>query len=145
VSESEILDRMFDAINSVMTIFSIFFSLVSGYLAALYLFLNRAPLMLRLVAFGLLSTGLCFLGGSAAVIQKLQDGLFIAWGKLDKPNVELSAIRNPLPTSLASALPISQQELGVAIGWSVAVAVYVVLAYLTFVYRWPSAAETARK
>ncbi len=142
MTEGEILERMFDAIGSVLTIFSIFFTLVSGYLAALYLFLNRAPLLMRVAAFGLLSIGLSFLGGTAAVVQKLQDGLFLSWGKLDKPTLDLGTLRNPIPSEVFAAMPFSQQELGVAIGWGSAAAVYLMLAYLTFGYSWPVTDQT---
>ena len=111
--------------------------LVPGYLAALYLFLNRAPVGLRLVAFVLLSIGLVFLGGSAAVVQTMQNGLFAAWEKIPSPAFSLQQVRNPLPVALSDVLPFTQQQLGVGIGWSVACSVYVVLAYLTFLYRWP--------
>jgi hypothetical protein len=137
MSESELLERMFDAIAGVLAVFSIFFTIVSGYLAALYLFLATAPLLLRVVAFALLSIGLAFLGGTAAVIQKLQDALFIAWGKLPSPSLDLAVLRNPIPIPANSWLPFEQQQFGVAIGWLAAFSVYLVLAYLTFVYRWP--------
>jgi hypothetical protein len=137
VSEAEILQGLFSAIGSIITIFSLFFTMVSGYLAALYLFLNRAPVGLRLVAFVLLSIGLVFLGGSAAVVQTMQNGLFAAWEKIPSPAFSLQQVRNPLPVALSDVLPFTQQQLGVGIGWSVACSVYVVLAYLTFFYRWP--------
>jgi hypothetical protein len=138
VSEAEILQGLFNAIGAVITNFSLFFTMVSGYLAALYLFLNRAPLTLRLLAFGLLSVGLVFLGGSVAVIQTMQNGLFAAWEKMPAPVLNLREIRNPLAFALAEALPINQQEIGVAIGWIAALSVYLMLAYLTFLYRWPA-------
>jgi len=140
MSESEILGRMFDGIQGVLTIFSIFFTLVSGYLAALYLFLNKAPIMLRGTAFALLSIGLVFLGGTAAVLGQLQDGLFVAWQRLGQPVVAIQDLRNPLPIPpelIIQAGLGSQQQLGVAIGWVVAVTVYAALFYLTFLYRWP--------
>lgn len=137
MTESELLQGLFGGIQSVLTVFSLFFTLVSGYLAALYLMLKRAPLALRLVAFGLLSVGLLFLGGTAAVIQKLQDGLFAAWEKMPAPVIDVKSMRNPIPLELASALPVHQQQLGVSTGWAVAGAVYLALFYLTFVYRWP--------
>jgi hypothetical protein len=136
VSEAEILQGLFSAIGSIITIFSLFFTMVSGYLAALYLFLNRAPVGLRLVAFVLLSIGLVFLGGSAAVVQTMQNGLFAAWEKIPSPAFSLQQVRNPLPVALGDVLPVTQQQLGVGIGWSEALSVYVVLAYLTFLYRW---------
>lgn len=137
MSEAEILQGLFTAISSVLNIFSMFFAIVSGYVVALYLFLARAPFMLRLVAFGLLSVGLVFLGGTAAVVQRMQDGLFVAWTKLGSPLINVVDLRNPLPLPNYAMAGLSQQELGVAIGWAVAVAVYVMLGYMTFLYRWP--------
>jgi type IV secretory pathway TraG/TraD family ATPase VirD4 len=137
VTEAEILQGLFNAIGSVITIFSLFFTMVSAYLAALYLFLNRAPLALRLLAFVLLSLGLVFLGGSVAVIQTMQNGLFAAWDRLPAPAFSLREVRNPLGAALAETLPVTQQQIGVGIGWSVAIFVYLALGYLTFLYRWP--------
>ena len=145
MTEAEIMQGLFSAIGSVITIFSLFFTMVSGYLAALYLFLNRAPFALRLVAFGLLSIGLAFLGGSVAVIQTLQNGLFAAWAKVPAPVFDLREVRNPLPFALGDLMRFSQQEIGVGIGWSTALLVYVALAYLTFLYRWPSHSGVSMK
>ena len=35
-------------------------------------------------------------------------------------------------------VPFSQQQIGVGVGWASAMLVYIALAYLTFLYRWPS-------
>ena len=135
MSESEILQSLFDAIDVVLIVFSTFFAIVSGYVAALYFFLARAPLALRTVAFALLSIGLAFLGGTVTVIQKLQEGLFAAWDRLERQIVPLQDLRNPVPGLHVAG--VTQQEIGVAIGWVVAIAVYLALFFLTFVYRWP--------
>ncbi|MGD9785290.1 MAG: hypothetical protein AB7E80_09440 [Hyphomicrobiaceae bacterium] len=139
MSEAEILTNLFQAIDSVLTVFSLFFAIVSGYLAALYFFLSKAPFLLRATAFVLLSIGLVFLGGTATIVGKLQDGLFGAWDRLERPIVPLRDLRNPVPGLDLGGM--TQQEFGVAIGWIVAVAVYLVLAYLTFAYRWPAGAQ----
>lgn len=139
MSEAEILQSLFDAIDAVLVVFSTFFAIVSGYVAALYFFLARAPIILRMMAFALLSIGLVFLGGTATVIQKLQEGLFSAWDRLERPIVPLQDLRNPVPGLHVAGF--SQQEIGVGIGWAVALAVYVALFYLTFLYRWPGASE----
>ncbi|HRY06024.1 MAG TPA: hypothetical protein P5114_02800 [Hyphomicrobiaceae bacterium] len=141
MSEAEILQSMFDAIDAVLVVFSTFFAIVSGYVAALFFFLARAPLLLRMIAFFLLSIGLVFLGGTAAVVQTLQNGLFGAWERLERPIISLQDLRNPVPDMRVAGL--SQQELGVAIGWGVALTVYVALFYLTFLYHWPD--EIARR
>jgi hypothetical protein len=139
MTEAEILDRFFDTIQNVLTIFSIFFTLISGYLAALYLFLRQAPFVLRCIAFSLLTIGLVFLGGVAVTIQRLQEGLFASWSRLTQPSLSFHELVNPLPFDVASAIGMSQQHLGIALGWGVATLVYLALAYLTFLYRWPDA------
>lgn len=143
MSESEILQGLFDAIDAIMALFSLFLTMVSGYLAALYFFLYRAPFMLRLMAFGLLSVGLVFLGGTAAVIQTMQDNLFATWTRLPSPPFQIDLLRNPLPipVEITALVPFTQQQLGVGIGWFVALAVYLALAYMTFIYRWPHMAD----
>ncbi len=137
MSEAEIMQQMFNVMTSVLTIFSLFFTLISGYLAALYLFLAHAPLALRLLAFALLSIGLVFLGGVTMTVQNIQNGLFASWGKLAAPTMPIAQLRNPVSIAALVESGWSLQEVGVGIGWGVAVLVYVALAYLTFVYRWP--------
>lgn len=135
VTESEILQGLFASIQTVLSLFSMFFAMTSAYIVGLYFFLNRAPLALRLLAFLLLSIGLAFLGGSAATLQRMQEGLFAAWSKLPAPMISVAELRNPIPVTLP--MPgISMQEIGVAIGWVTATSVYLALGYLTFFYRW---------
>ena len=76
------MQALIGSIQVVVSVFSMFFAITSAYIAGLYFFLNRAPLSLRLLAFFLLSVGLAFLGGSALIQQRLQEGLFAAWAKL---------------------------------------------------------------
>ncbi|MDX2157701.1 MAG: hypothetical protein SFW09_14465 [Hyphomicrobiaceae bacterium] len=128
--------QLFNAIGTILTVFSLFFTIVSAYLAALYLFLARAPMPLRLAAFGLLSIGLVFLGGVTMTVQNMQNGLFAAWDKLPAPTMPLAQLRNPVAVAAVLDSRLSMQEVGVAIGWGVAGLVYLALAYLTFVYRW---------
>jgi len=137
MSEAELTQQLFNAVDTVLTIFSLFFTLVSGYLAALYLFLAQAPVTLRMVAFALLSIGLVFLGGVAMTVQNIQNGLFAAWAKLPEPSISVMQLRNPVAVAAVLDNGWSLQEAGVAIGWIVAGSVYLALAYLTFVYRWP--------
>ena len=51
--------------------------------------------------------------------------------------IDVNSLRNPLQYAGTNLTTWSQQQLGVATGWSVAVLVYLALAYLTFFYRWP--------
>jgi hypothetical protein len=142
MNESEIMQGMIGSIQSVMSLFSMFFAMISGYIVALFLFLHRAPIALRLLAFALLSLGLVFLGGSAVSIQRIQDGLFAGWAKLPNAIIDVEALRNPVQMAGMPAFAASQQQLGVGIGWTVAVLVYLALAYLTFFYRWPADVST---
>ena len=142
MSEADVIHGLFDVIDKVLIVFSTFFAIVSGYVAALFFFLARAPLMLRVVAFSLLSIGLAFLGGTVVVIQNLQDGLLGAFERLEQPSLALRDLRNPIPGMNIAGM--SQHELGVGAGWAVAAAVYVMLFYLTFIYRWPHAQQPHR-
>lgn len=137
MTEAEIMQQMFNVMTSVLTIFSLFFTLVSGYLAALYLFLAHAPMALRLIAFAMLSIGLVFLGGVTMTVQNIQNGLFASWAKLAAPTMPVAQLRNPVAIAALLDSGWSLQELGVGIGWGVAICAYVALAYLTFGYRWP--------
>ncbi len=95
--EADILQSLFDVIDAVLMLFSTFLAIVSGYLAALYVVLVRPPLLLRTVAFSLLSVGLAFLGATATVIQNVQNGLLMAWDRIEQPSVPLRELRNPVP------------------------------------------------
>ncbi len=132
MSEAEILDGLFNALQAIISVVSLFFAIVSGYIAALYFFLGRSSFFLRTLAFSLLSIGLVFLGGTALVVQTMQDRLLSAWGQLPSPVISAVDLRNPLP--IEAGMAFTQQELGVAIGWAVGVTVYIALAYLTFVH-----------
>lgn len=134
MSEAELLGGLFSALQTILTIVSLFFAIVSGYIAALFFFLARAGLFLRLLAFALLTIGLSFLGGTAAVVQSMQEGLLVAWGRLANPVIAVDSLRNPMP--ITNGLPLSQQELGVVTGWIIGVGVYAALAYLTFLHDW---------
>jgi hypothetical protein len=130
------MQALIGSIQVVVGVFSMFFAIVSAYIAGLFFFLNRAPLSLRLLAFFLLSIGLAFLGGSALIQQRLQEGLFVAWARLPSPTVAVEALRTPLPLGLPGGL--SVQDAGIVVGWVTALSVYLALGYLTFFYRWQS-------
>jgi hypothetical protein len=134
MSEAELMQGLYASIQAVSTIVSLFFALVSAYIAGLHYFLSRAPLALRLIAFFLLSIGLAFLGGAAAIQQSMQTGLFAALAKLSQPTIPVESLRNPIPVVLPFGL--SLQDVGTAIGWTTAGSVYLALGYMTFFYRW---------
>jgi hypothetical protein len=142
LSQAELLDGLFSALQTILTIVSLFFAIVSGYIAALYFFLAHAGLFLRALAFALLTIGMSFLGGTAAVVGSMQEGLLQAWGRLPEPVIAVDRLRNPMP--VAADLPLSQQELGVVTGWIIGIAVYAALAYLTFLHDWSKEGSAPR-
>jgi len=137
VSEAEIVQAVLASVQVVVSVFSMFFAMISAYIAGLYFFLNRAPLALKLLAFFLLSIGLVFLAGAALIQQRMQEGLVAAWAKLASPMITVDALRNPVMVRLPAGW--SLYDTGVAIGWLTALCVYLALGYLTFFYRWDRA------
>jgi hypothetical protein len=142
MSEAELLNGLFSSLQTILTIVSLFFAIVSGYIAALFFFLARASFFLRALTFSLMTIGLSFLGGTAAVVQSMQEGLLQEWARQPAPVIAVDSLRNPLPAS--SLLPLSQQEMGVVTGWIIGVGVYAALAYLTFVYDWSKESRLGR-
>jgi len=134
MTEAEIVQALLASIQVVIGVFSMFFATVSAYIAGLYFFLNRAPLALKLLAFLLLSIGLVFLGFSAAIQQRMQEELFSALAKLPARTIAAEVLRNPIAVALPPGW--SLQDVGVVVGWTTAVGVYLALGYLTFFYRW---------
>ena len=134
MSEAEIMQGLFGSIQAVISLFSMFFAMVSAYIAGLYFFLNRAPLALRLLAFFLFSIGLTFLAGAVAIQQRIQDGLFAAWANLPSPMLSIELLRNPFPVTLPPGW--SLYYVGATLGWLTGFCVYLALGYMTFFYRW---------
>ena len=147
MSEAELLQLRFAAIDTVLSVFSMFFGIVSAYIAGLYFFLHKAPMALRMTGFGLLSAGFVFLGSLTLSIQRVTTGIIDAWSRVADPVTRISSLREmELPdfvksfamTIDASLWPsdVDGYLIGVLLGWVVAFAVYGALAYMTFVHRW---------
>jgi hypothetical protein len=136
MTEAEILQNLFASVEAVVSLFSTFLGIVFAYVAGLYFFLNRAPVMLKFLAYALLSIGLAFVGTAAVMQQRLQEQLFGAWAKLPTPTLSLEELRNPVAHSLP--LGLSLYEIGIAIAWVTALGMYIGLGYMTFIYRWKS-------
>ena len=143
MTESELLQALYASTQVIISLFSMFVTIVSGYVVGLYLFLRGAPAALRLLAFLLLSISLAFLGGAAAVQQTAQDAILAAWLKLPTPSIPADVLLNPL--SIREIEGISMRQIGVAFGWGAAVSIYVALAFMTFAYRWADDDPSARR
>jgi hypothetical protein len=134
MSEAELLQALYASTQTIISLFSMFITIVSAYIAGLYLFLKRAPMMLRLLAFFLLSVALAFLGGAAAIQQVAQDAIFAAWAKLPHPSIPIQVLINPMPAPQIEGLPL--RLIGVGLGWASATGVYLALFFMTFFYTW---------
>ena len=146
MSEAELLQLSFVTNEAMMAVFSMFFAIVSAYLAGLYLFLNRSPMPIKVLAFALLTVAFVFLGQTMAGIESRAEGIIAAWKTIENPVTgihDLEQLPFPLPLKMVvrdtqiASLSYDGFTAGAIMGWIVALAVYLALAYLTFLYRWP--------
>ena len=133
MTESEILSNAIQAAQATAAIFSLFLTIVSAYIAALYFFLNRAP-CLRTMAFLLLSVAFLALGAMAMNLQYLGEGLHFAWQKLPHKSSGMEVLGPPI---VVRSLFLDGREAAAWAAWTMGGGVYLALAYLSFIYRWP--------
>ena len=133
MTEAEILSNAIQAAQATAAIFSLFLTIVSAYIAALYFFLNRAP-CLRTMAFVLLSIAFVALGALALNMQYLGEGLHTAWLKLPQKATGMEVLGPPI---VVRSLFLNGREAASWAAWALGGVVYVALTYLTFLYRWP--------
>ncbi len=145
MTEAEILELSFHANDAVANLFSIFFGIVSAYIAGLYFFLRSAPTLIKVIAFALLTSGFLFLGASMSGIETRILGLVRAWETLDQTATGIKQLTNPvLPLPAHDMLDhfgfklatFDGNRFGIYSGWASAALVYVALFYSTFLYRW---------
>ena len=146
MTEAEILQLSFTANEAVTSLFSVFFGMVSAYIAGLYFFINRAPVAIKMIAFALLTMGFLFIGQAMSGIEVRILGLVRAWAELQETATGITELNNPiLPTPVRDLLAgygvqVASYEgnrLGIYSGWGLSMLVYLALFYATFVYRWP--------
>ncbi|MGI9476443.1 MAG: hypothetical protein ACR2PI_07050 [Hyphomicrobiaceae bacterium] len=146
MTEAEILQLSFSANEAVASLFSIFFGMVSAYIAGLFFFINRAPATIKVIAFTLLTMGFLFIGQAMAGIEIRILGLVQAWTDLKQTATGITQLNNPiLPIPVRDMLDgygvqVASYEgnrLGIYSGWFLSMLVYLALFYATFIYRWP--------
>jgi hypothetical protein len=137
MTESEVLSNAIQAAQATAAIFSLFLTIVSAYIAALYFFLNRAP-CLRTMAFLLLSLSFLALGAMAMNLQYLGEGLHVAWEKLPQKATGMEVLGPPI---VVRSLFLNGREAAAWAAWILGGVVYIALAYLSFLYRWPQRAS----
>jgi len=133
MTEAEILAMRLGLTGLIISVVSVAFGMISAYIAGLWLFLRRAPLSLRALAFTLLSLGLLFMGIVMWGIHELLLGTDRAWFKLSKTATEFATFGGERPDHL-QGLTIYQG--GALLGLLAFVLIYLALGYLTFFYRW---------
>ncbi|RIA56505.1 hypothetical protein [Dichotomicrobium thermohalophilum] len=140
---SELTQGRIDALTFILSLFSVFFTIVSAYIAALYFFLGIAPLPLRLLAFFVLSVSFLFLGAMSFTVSDIVEVLVMNWENANIPLTSQQAVRSWM-AQVGSNFDF--YYVGALLGWAVAFIVYLALAYLTFGYRWkqPETVSTTR-
>jgi hypothetical protein len=129
VSEAEISNQLLALSGLALSGVSVFFTLFSAYVVALYFFLYNAPLTMRLAVFIFLTMAVLYLAMLANEMSNHALGLHRALEEL--------AARKPL-TAGGQAL-LHGGDSNVDLRWmNIAglVVNYLALLYLTFFYRW---------
>jgi hypothetical protein len=134
MTEAEILESAIQSAQAGLALFSVLLSVVSGYIVALYLFLNTAPFLVRFIAFGLLTLAMLTLGALAMNLQYLGEGMHTAWQSLPQKATGMETLGPPL---IVRSLFLDGREAASLASWALGSVVYLALAYATFLYRWP--------
>lgn len=134
MSEAEILSIRNELTGLVVSVVSVSFGMISAYIAGLWLFLREAPIFLRALAFALLSCGLAFMGSLTFGLNGLLLGTDHAWAKLSTRATDIDGFGDVRPAWLQG---LSFYEASAVLGAIAFGAIYLSLAYLTFVYKWP--------
>lgn len=135
MTEADILTVRNDLTGIVISVVSVSFGMISAYIAGLWLFLKRAPLGLRLLAFVMLSMGLAFMGALTAGVNDLMAGTERAWQKLPEKATGIAGFGSEAPSWLHG---FTLYDAAAALGGLSFFGIYLALFYLTFLYRWPS-------
>ncbi len=133
MTEAEIFAMRIGITGLIISVFSVSFGMVSAYIAGLWLFLKRAPLSLRLLAFGLLSAGLLFMAILTWGLHALLLGTDQAWARLASPSTGILTFGGARPDYLHG---LTLYEGGALLGLLSFAGIYAALAYLTFWYDW---------
>lgn len=134
MSEAEILAMRIGLTGLIISIVSVSFGMISAYIAGLWLFLKHAPVSLRTLAFALLSIGLAFMGFLTWGMHEMMLGTDRAWAQLSASATGIASFGGERPEWL---IGLTYYQFGAVLGASAFVALYLVLAYLTYLYRWP--------
>jgi hypothetical protein len=128
MTEAEISNQLLALSGLALSGVSVFFTMFSGYIVALYFFLHRAPFAVRLAVFVFLTFSFLYLAVFASEMSNHALGLHQALADLGG-HAQLSAGGRAL---LAGDLNLNLRWMNAsALGVT-----YLVLVYLTFFFRW---------
>lgn len=133
MTETELTNLSIQCADAVLQVVALYFSIVSAYIAALYYFLNRAPFLMKSLAFVFMSGALAFLGLTIVAIERTTSGVVTALHALPH------RVAAPPPTNLYFGLDLLAEgrvDIGVMAGWAMALGIYLCLFYLTFLNSW---------
>ena len=138
MSEAEILELRLETIQATLAVVSVFFTVITAYIAALYFFLQRAPWLLKATAFLMVTGGVAFLAIISFNVERIAAGLVSAWNALPDRSAQAGTIDFPLLSSLVDY----RYSVLIFIGASSAALVYVALFYMTFLHPWAREKDT---
>jgi hypothetical protein len=128
MSEAEITNQLLALSGLALSGLSVFFTLFSAYIVALYFFLHQAPLTLRVAVFAFLTLSFFYLAAFARDMAEHARGLHQALADLDT--------QRPLT---AGGKALLAHDLNTNLRWANIgglAMIYAGLLYLTFFYRW---------
>lgn len=136
MTEAEITEQMVMMMELTLSGISVFFTIVSAYTVALYYFLHRAPVGLKLTAFGFFTLTLIFLAAFAVNSFSHAAGLQEALIDLGSRG-RLSPVGERALGSGVLARGFIDEMIR-AMTWIGMALVYLALFHFTFFHRWPS-------
>ena len=128
MSEAEISNQLLALSGLALSGLSVFLTLFSAYVVALYFFLHQAPLLLRLTVFAFLTLAFIYLAAYARDMAEHAQGLHEALRQL--------GTHQPLS---AGGQALLAHDLNARLRWANIAGlamIYVGLLYVTFFYRW---------
>ena len=130
MSEADVIEQMVEYQNILLLGVSVFFTIISAYVVAVWAFLRHAGLGLRAFCFFFLTLVTAFLGRVAYGSQQVHDGLVATLVEIDRTRGLSPAGEAALYNALTGLDEIVQQSLFFAL-----VIVYIALFFLTFFAR----------
>ena len=142
MSEAEIADQITQMMNVTLQGMGVAFSVVSAYVVALYYFLYRAPLILKLGSFLFFTLVIAFLGFFTI-------GVFDHGEAITRALAELAqkGSLSPIGQAALQRGSLGPGSIDEKLRWIIEAGfgiVYVALFYLTFFHRWTHADYTER-